>query len=74
MRLLSTEFLQQLTGRKSPKLMIDWLRNEGFVFRVGADGYPKVEEEHYLEVMNGGRRLLRNRTPPNFQAMSHQQK
>ena len=49
-----TEFSQPLTRRKSPKFMIDWLRNEGFIFRVGADGYPKIEEEHCLEVTHEG--------------------
>jgi hypothetical protein len=68
MELLSIEFLQALTGRKAPKRIIEWLKSEGFTFRVGADGYPKVEAAHYLAVMGGAR--PHNRDPePDFDAL-----
>lgn len=50
--LLSIEFLQALTGRKTRKKMQEWLRAEGFVFRVGADGYPRVDVDHYRQRMH----------------------
>ena len=50
--LLSVEFLQALTGRKTRKKMQEWLRAEGFVFRVGADGYPRVDVDHYRQRMH----------------------
>jgi hypothetical protein len=71
MELLSVEFLEELTGRKTPKKMTEWLKKEGFTFRVGADGYPKVEAEHYLAVM-GGARPLNKHDEPDFAALERQ--
>jgi len=69
--LLSIEFLAKLTGRKTPKRMVEWLRQEGFTFRVGADGYPKVEAEHYLTIM-GSVRPAKRRDEPDFDALGRQ--
>lgn len=40
-----------LTGRKQPKLQIRWLAENGWVFAVGGDGLPKVDEEYYRDRM-----------------------
>jgi hypothetical protein len=40
--------------------MIEWLRGEGFTFRVDRNGYPVVLAEHVTELM-GGRRAERTK-------------
>ena len=39
---LNNNDIKDLTGYKNPKKQIVWLRQEGFNFRVGADGRPRV--------------------------------
>lgn len=39
---LSDAELVKLTGRKLKSKQIDWLRDEGMVFRVSATGHPVV--------------------------------
>lgn len=57
---LSDTELEQLTGTKQPRKMIEWLRGEGFTFRVDRNGYPVVLAEHVAEVM-GGRSSARSK-------------
>ena len=45
--------LHDLTGYIKPGKQLAWLRGEGFIFRVAADGYPRVDRSHYLKVMGG---------------------
>jgi hypothetical protein len=35
-----------LTGYKRRSRIVRWLAENGFAFRIGADGYPRVLEEH----------------------------
>jgi len=48
---LSDAELEKLTGTKQPRKMIEWLRGEGFTFRVDRNGHPVVLSEHVAEVM-----------------------
>lgn len=38
--------LVSLTGYRRRSCIIRWLAENGFAFRVGADGYPRVLAEH----------------------------
>lgn len=35
-----------LTGYKRRSCIVRWLTQNGFAFRIAADGYPRVLEEH----------------------------
>lgn len=63
---LSKAEIYDLSGYKPPKYQIDWLRKNGFTFRVGADGYPRVDRSHYLKVMGGINEVSHQKTEPNF--------
>ena len=39
---LTRNEIQQLTGYKIPSAQIRWLQKNGILFRVGADGYPRI--------------------------------
>lgn len=67
--LLSEADLQALTGYARPGKQIDWLRREGFTFRVGADGHPRVDRAHYLKMMGVTDLAARRRTAPDFSAL-----
>jgi uncharacterized protein DUF4224 len=68
---LTTEELQELTGKKRPSAMARWLRDNGFFFRIAGDGYPRVDRQHYLKVMGGSANpAARRQTEPNFDAMN----
>lgn len=64
---LTAEELRDLTGYKKPGYQIIWLRGQGFIFRVAADGYPRVDRSHYLKLMGGmADAQQRQKTEPNF--------
>jgi len=50
---LTSDELHELTGYKKPGKQLAWLRGQGFIFRVAADGYPRVDRSHYLKLMGG---------------------
>lgn len=56
-----------LTGYKRRGCMIRWLAGNGFLFRIGADGYPRVLEEHVRQQLCGV--ASRSRNTPNFDAL-----
>lgn len=61
--------LVALTGYKRRSCIIRWLQDNGFAFRVGADGYPRVLEEHVREMFRG--HVTRPKTVPNLSALRH---
>lgn len=67
--LLDNTELLALTGFVRPAKQIDWLRREGFTFRIGADGYPRVDRAHYLKVMGVAGIEVRGRTEPDFRSL-----
>ena len=40
--LATADQLAELTGYKRISRQVEWLRSEGFIFRIGGDGRPKV--------------------------------
>lgn len=48
---LTKDELQALTGGVQTAKMIQWLKDEGFLFRVGLDGLPVVLREHVRAAM-----------------------
>ena len=69
--LLSLAELVTLTGYKRRGCMIRWLRANGFIFRIGADGYPRVLEDHVRLQLAGI--ASRPRNTPNLDALKHPQ-
>lgn len=60
---LSIEEMQQVSRCKQPARMIRWFRENGFVLKVGLDGYPVISRQHFEKVM-GGLASGRPRTEP----------
>ncbi len=67
---LSLADLVSLTGYKRRSCIIRWLQANGFAFRVGADGYPRVLEEHVRALLCGIPMKPRNR--PNLAALKNE--
>jgi len=65
---LSSDELYYLSGYKKPKRQIAWLRAAGFIFRIAADGHPRVDRSHYEKVMGCApdASSMRTKTTPNF--------
>ena len=53
--------LEQLTGTKQPSKMIEWLRREGFTFRVDRNGWPVVSADHVKQVLSGSAAVKRKK-------------
>jgi hypothetical protein len=66
---LSAAELYALTGYQMPKYQIKWLLAEGFKHRVGADGHPRVDRDHYRKVMGGEIQKERKKTEPDFSGL-----
>jgi hypothetical protein len=83
---LSLEELKSICGYRGKRhpqarTLIAWLRNNGFQFKIGIDGYPIVSRGHYEAVMGGAPRArLRpelttdRRTEPNLAALDDRKK
>ena len=71
---LTRSDLIDLSGYRRPGPMSDWLRKNGFVFVVAGDGWPRVDQEHYLVRMGktGSRTLTVSQ--PNFNALIETQR
>lgn len=62
--------LIKLTDRRQPAKIAEQLAAQGFKFTWGANGYPKVDREHYRQIMNPGAAPgARRRREPNFEAL-----
>ena len=66
---LTAEDLQSLTGFTRPSKQIEWLRGQGFEFRVAADGHPRVLRDHVLRLMGAIDIASRRRTAPDFSSL-----
>lgn len=64
---LSIAELVSLTGYKRRSCIVRWLQANGFSFRIGADGYPRVLEEHVRMLLCGVPAKPRNQ--PNLAAL-----
>ena len=68
--LLTTAELCDLTGYHKPGHQIAWLREQGFIFRVAGDGYPRVDRSHYLKLMGGmAEDTQHKKTNPDFSGL-----
>ena len=67
--LLDPDDLHSLTGFIRPSKQIEWLRREGFTFRIGADGHPRVDRAHYLKMMGVTDMAARRRSAPDFSSL-----
>lgn len=63
---LTEEEVVWLTGYKSPSKQIAWLTRQGFVFRIAADGHPRVATAHVLKLMGATSPGGHKKTQPNF--------
>lgn len=70
--LLSDTDLHALTGFIRPRKQIEWLQREGFMFRVAADGHPRVDRAHYLKMMGVTDLAAKRRTAPDFSTLRAQ--
>jgi len=63
---------QELTGYKIPSAQIRWLKENGFMFKIGADGYPRIliceMESQMLSNSKPTKNIVRQETP-NFEAL-----
>ncbi|HCI52451.1 MAG TPA: hypothetical protein DE312_03880 [Gallionella sp.] len=67
---LTTDELTELTGYLQPKKQNEWLRDQGFIFRVAADGRARVDRSHYLKQMGGlTHEFTRAKTSPDFSSL-----
>lgn len=66
---ISSEVVASLTGRKQAKLQIRWLAENGWIFVVGGDGLPKVDEEYYRERM-GVKLVEKKRKGPRLEGLN----
>lgn len=62
---LNREELMNLTGKKQPKRMAEWLSSRGWIFEPpsGRSGLPKVDRAYYLARMSGQRPAPRRIAP-----------
>ena len=61
---LTPEELREMTGFCRPSKQIEWLRANGFSFRIAADGHPRVLASHVQRVMGG--QTVKEGTTPDF--------
>jgi hypothetical protein len=74
MTILSRADLIDLSGYRRPGPMGNWLRQNGFVFVVAGDGWPRVDQEHYLARMGKVASKTFTGSPPNFNALRETQR
>jgi len=70
MRILIKDELEALTGSKTTKRQIKWLRMNNVRFMIGLDGKPKVLEDHINEILTNkeNKKSLTSKLP-NFEAL-----
>lgn len=66
---LTGDELRDLTGFVKPSKQIQWLKQEGFEFRIAADGHPRLLRAHVFRLMGVVDSVARRRTTPDFSAM-----
>lgn len=66
---LTNDQLAELTGFVRPSKQAEWLRREGFEFRVAADGHPRVLEAHVMKLMGVSDTVGKRKTSPDFTSL-----
>lgn len=71
---LSPAELEEVSGYRQKSRIAKWLRQNGFSFRVGADGWPRVDREHYRGVMGTSTPKTLTNSGPNVGALKEMQR
>jgi hypothetical protein len=50
---LTIEELRELTGWKRPAKVMEWLADNGYLFKIGGDGWPRVLREAVCASLSG---------------------
>jgi len=66
---LTTDQLAELTGFIRPSKQIEWLRREGFEFRIAADGHPRVLRDHVFRLMGVSDIATKRKSSPDFTSL-----
>jgi hypothetical protein len=69
---LTRNEIQQLTGYKTPAAQTRWLQDNGFLFKIGADGYPRImisEVEYHMNHSSNNKNTTISRQEPNYQVL-----
>tara|TARA_B100001964_G_scaffold167909_1_gene184425 strand:+ start:4601 stop:4840 length:240 start_codon:yes stop_codon:yes gene_type:complete len=70
--ILTKDDIKELTGYAFPKYQRKWLRDNGIIFLVGADGCPKVScAEVENKLTDSKNTVTRKKAEPNFEALSN---
>ena len=64
--ILTDDELFQLTGFSRPSKQAEWLKANGFNYRLGADGHPKVLRAHVCKMMGADVQEKRQFVQPDF--------
>lgn len=73
-RLLTRDELIELTDAKRRAGVIAWLRAHGWVYEVGASGWPKVSAAYAEKRLGGGQTAPVGTVTPNLAALRALQK
>lgn len=71
---LSRAELEEVSGYLQKSRISKWLRQNGFTFRVGADGWPRVDRHHYQMIMGTGSPKTLTVSKPNVGALMEMQR
>lgn len=71
---LSKAELLEVSGYRRPSSVAKWLRQNGFTFRVGADGWPRVDRSHYHALMGSSVARTLTKSEPNVSALMEAQR
>jgi hypothetical protein len=69
---LTRSEIQQLTGYKTPATQTRWLQDNGFLFKIGADGYPRLlltEVEFHMSHSGSDKKITISAEEPNFKVL-----
>lgn len=66
---LTNDEVARLTGFARSSKQVEWLRREGFEFRIAADGYPRILRAHVFKLMGMAEATGRRRSVPDFSAV-----
>ncbi len=66
---MTSDQLHGLTGFVRPSKQIEWLRHEGFEFRIAADGHPRVLRDHVFRLMGVTDIAAKRKTAPDFTSL-----
>lgn len=66
--------LLEVSGFRRPSSISRWLRQNGFVFVVAADNWPRVDKLHYHTRMGGSPSKTLTKSEPNMQALMEAQR